>query len=112
MDGKFAGGTDVKFQLRTALDLSGSPGTWTSWLGPDGTSATYFTDPTGGEAMPSAFTSGGDDQWVQYKVFMTSTGLNTPTLSDITLTYVVNAAAESKLLLPVREVAEQSERIL
>ena len=85
-------GTDIKFQLRTAPNSAGSPGTWTSWLGPDGTSATYFTDSTGGETMPSAFTSGGDDQWVQYKAFMTSTGANTPTLSDTTLTYVVNAA--------------------
>ncbi|KKR47497.1 MAG: Cell wall surface anchor family protein [Parcubacteria group bacterium GW2011_GWC2_40_31] len=86
--------TDIKFQLRTAPDSSGSPGTWTSWLGPDGTSDTYFTDPAGGEAIPSAFTSGGNDQWVQYKVFMTGTGLNTPTLSDVTFTYVVNAAPE------------------
>ncbi|MDE1988294.1 MAG: fibronectin type III domain-containing protein, partial [Patescibacteria group bacterium] len=43
-------------------------------------------------AMPSAFTGGGNNQWVQYKVFLTSTGVNTSTLSDITLTYVVNAA--------------------
>lgn len=85
-------GTDVKFQLRTAPDSAGSPGTWTAWLGPDGTSATYFTDPAGGEAMPSAFVGGGNDQWFQYKVFMTSTGASTPTLSDVTLVYAVNAA--------------------
>ncbi|RJQ31022.1 hypothetical protein C4572_03060 [Candidatus Parcubacteria bacterium] len=86
--------TDIKFHLRTAPDSSNSPGTWTSWLGPDGTSDTYFTNPAGGESMPSAFTSGSNDQWVQYKAFMTSNGSSTPTLSDVTLTYVVNAAPE------------------
>ena len=34
--------TDVGFQLRTAPDDSGSPGTWSAWLGPSGT--TIFND--------------------------------------------------------------------
>ncbi len=85
-------GTTVKFQMRTAPDSAGSPGTWTSWMGPDGTSGTYFTDNTGGETMPSALRDGTNDQWFQYKVILATTDPSaTPTLSDVTVTYVVNA---------------------
>ena len=86
--------TDIKFQLRTAPDSSGSPGAWTSWMGTDGTDSTYFTDYTGGETVPSALSDGSNDQWIQYKVFLVSTGTNAPTLSDVTLQYVVNAPPE------------------
>lgn len=85
-------GTDIKFQLQTAPDDSGSPGVWSGWMGPNGTDASYFTDPTGGESLPAALTSGGNDQWIQYKIFLSSSNAAlTPTLSDITFTYVVNA---------------------
>ncbi|MBI2577530.1 MAG: fibronectin type III domain-containing protein, partial [Candidatus Wildermuthbacteria bacterium] len=86
-----AGTTDVKFQLRTSADNT----TWSSWAGPNGTDSDYFTNPAGGEAMPSAFTSGSNDRWLQYKVWLTTTdGDTTPTLSDITITYVVNATPD------------------
>ncbi|MFC1756460.1 fibronectin type III domain-containing protein [Patescibacteria group bacterium] len=88
------GGTDVKFQLQSAPDSSGSPGTPTGWMGPDGTSGTYFSDETGGDALPAALTSGDNDQWMQYKMFLESTGQNTSIVSDTTLTYVVNAPPE------------------
>jgi len=29
-------GTDIRFQMRTAPDSNGSPGAWSSWLGPEG----------------------------------------------------------------------------
>jgi hypothetical protein len=88
------GNTDIKFQIRTAPDSSGSPGVWTDWLGPTG-AGDYYTDPTGGETINSTHTDGLDDQWIQYKVWLeTSDGVNTPTLSDVTLTYVVNAPPE------------------
>src|SRR3990167_8312047 len=35
--------------------------------------------------------NGGDDQWLKYVIFLNSTGYETPTFHDITLTYVVNA---------------------
>lgn len=41
--------------------------------------------------IPAGMKDGAGDQWMQYKVELTSTGANTPTLSDITLTYAVNA---------------------
>ena len=87
-------GTDIKFQVRTAPDSSGSPGTFTGWVGPDGTSNTYFTDPSGGETIPSALSDGSNDQWIQYKVFLTSAGTASPSLNDVTVTYVVNSAPD------------------
>lgn len=96
--------TNIQFQLRTAPDSSGSPGTWTSFLGPDGTTGTYFSNSGTGctkstatvtcTTIPSAFTSGSNDQWVSYKAYLTSSGIATPTLSDATLQYVVNAPPE------------------
>ena len=85
-------GTDAFFQVRTAPDNSGSPGTWTSWIGPDGTSGSYFTDSNGSESIPSVFQSGSDDQWIQYKLFLFTTNVVfSPVISDITLVYAVNA---------------------
>jgi|GEM_PF-920678 len=87
-------GTDAKFQIRTAPDNSGSPGTWSEWMGPTSTSD-YFTNPSGGETMNSAFNDLSGDQWFQYKAILTSTDLSAnPTVSDVTVTYVVNSPPE------------------
>ncbi len=82
-----ASNTGIAFQIRTSPDKIN----WTSWEGPDGTSATTFTDSTGGESMPADFTNVGANRYLQSKVILTSDGASTPTLSDSTLTYVVNA---------------------
>ncbi len=87
-------GTDVRFQVRTAVHDGSIPGTWTSWMGPDGTGASYFTDKNGGESMPSVLRDGLDDQWIQYRAFLVSDGLSAPNLSDVTMQYVVNAPPE------------------
>ena len=83
--------TGVKFQVRTAPDNgSGAPGTWSSWVGPDGTSNSYFTDSTGGQTMPTLTST--NSQWIQYQATLTSDGFSgTPTVSNVTMTYVVNA---------------------
>ncbi len=102
--------TTIKFQMRTAPDASGSPGTWSSWMGPTGTSASYFTDTssacttstvTGGTevdcSVPNtiAIGDGSSDQWIQYKVFLATTnGVQTPILKQVVLVYVVNAPPE------------------
>lgn len=109
--------TDIKFQIRSASDSSGSPGTSTDWCGPDDgdTSTTtcatsaYFTDSSGGESMDEMFTDGLNDQWVQYKVWLktSSDGVYTPTLSEVTLTYVVNASPEFSTTSPA--TASQNE---
>ncbi|OHA18026.1 MAG: hypothetical protein A2743_03185 [Candidatus Taylorbacteria bacterium RIFCSPHIGHO2_01_FULL_43_47] len=87
-------GTDIKFQIQSAPDNGGAPGVWSGFMGPDGTESSYFTDPTGAEDIPAALADASDDQWMQYKVFLTSDGSAAPTLSDVTITYVVNAAPE------------------
>ncbi len=92
-------GTSVKFQLRTAPDDDGSPDeiNETDWVGPDGTSETFFTDPEGGENMPDVISDPetGDNQWFQYKAFLeTDSSSETPTLESVTVVYVVNAPPE------------------
>src|SRR3989344_389583 len=87
-------GTDIKFQIQSAPDNGGAPGVWSGFMGPDGTESSYFTDPTGAEDIPAALADASDDQWMQYKVFLPPDGSAAPTLSDVTITYVVNAAPE------------------
>jgi len=79
-------GTDIKFQIRTAPDSCGSPGSWTDWLGPMGTSD-YYKNSDGNNAINLIHTDGLADQWFQYKVFLTSDGNYTPILSDLTIEY-------------------------
>jgi len=77
------GGSDVLIQLRSSPDNS----SWTGWLGPDGTSEDYFTDPSGNESIPVALRDGANDQWLQYRVILNSGGSDIPVLSDITIDY-------------------------
>lgn len=88
-------GTNIQFQVRTAPDSAGSPGVWTAWMGPDGTSATYFTDSTGvTQAIPAALKDGVNDQWIQYQVTLTSNGTVAPSVGSVTMQYVVNATPQ------------------
>jgi alpha-tubulin suppressor-like RCC1 family protein len=80
--------TDIQFQIRTASTSAGLSSA--DWYGPTGTSS-YFTDASGGDPLPATLADGTEDQWMQYKAILsTSDGLDTPILSDVTLTYVVN----------------------
>ncbi len=96
------GTTGVKFQIRSAPDSSGVPGSYSSFMGPDGTSGTYFTSSSGADAMPSALTNGSGDQWFQYKAFLTTTdnSATPPSLSDVRVTYVANASPEFNTSFP------------
>lgn len=76
----------LRFQLRTAPDNAGSPGTWTEWLGPDG-SDSYFSDPTGDGLANQIHRDGTDDQWVQYRAFLYGTTESSPILEQIDLRY-------------------------
>jgi len=83
--------TDIKFQIRTSPDGT----TWTQpWCGPEngttGTcdSSTYFIDHEGGEIIDDIQKDKSNDQYFQYKAYLSTTdGLNTPTLSDVTVSY-------------------------
>ncbi len=81
--------TSVQYQLRSASSQAGLISS--SWLGPDGTSSTYFTSNLG-ETTPSSLRDGLSDRWLQYKVLLSTDDTSvTPTLYDNTVTYVVNA---------------------
>ena len=76
-------GNDISFQLQTSADGI----TWSGWLGPNGTSASYFTDNTGGETLPASLTDATSDQYMQYQAFFTTDGIASPTLTSVTLSY-------------------------
>jgi alpha-tubulin suppressor-like RCC1 family protein len=96
-------GTDIGFQVRTAIDNAGVPGSWLEWIGPDGTGNTYFTDNTGSEATPAAVKDGAGDQWIQYRAYLMSDGVERPILEDVTTQYVVNAPPELRNVSAVQE---------
>ena len=96
------GGTTVQFQVQTAPDSAGNPGTGTGFVGPDGTSGTYFSNADVADCakvgqtvtcnVPASIQvgDGTNDQWIQYKAFFSSDGQNTPQLDSAKLQYVVN----------------------
>ncbi|OGY97589.1 MAG: hypothetical protein A3A43_00055 [Candidatus Liptonbacteria bacterium RIFCSPLOWO2_01_FULL_56_20] len=93
---------DTSLPSGTTVTISVRAASATSSLG----SATWydFTNATGGcsknsgvvtcptAAVPAALKDGSEDRWFQYKVTLTSTGANTPTVYDVSIGYVVNAA--------------------
>ena len=81
----------VKLQVRSSPDGA----TWSNWCGSsitcDGTD--YFTVSTGvvgGLSTSHPLRLGSDDRYLQYKAFLTSGGSATPTITSITVQYVVN----------------------
>ena len=84
--------TTVRFQLRTGSTtstLNAAP-----FVGPDGTASSYFTTNTG-ETTTSTMRDGSADRYFQYKAYLDTTNQAfTPTLSSVTVTYVVNAPPE------------------
>jgi len=78
-------GTDIKFQIRTAATEGGLSSA--TWYGPTGT-GDYYT--TSGTAINSVHDG---DRWIQYKAYFSGPGDDTPTFSDISITYSAQAAA-------------------
>lgn len=72
--------TDIQIQLRSGdtVDLSGI-----DWVGPDGTSATYFTEPVTTQ-LPEILQN---HRYIQYKLYFTSDLVNTPVLEAIRINY-------------------------
>ena len=89
-------GAQVKFQVRTGSSTTTLSAA--AWVGPDGTAATYFTDPAGGENTSSTMRDGLGDQFMQYKAYFISDGFVSPSLTGVTVTYVVNASPEIQTL--------------
>jgi Tfp pilus assembly protein PilV len=69
-------GTTLKFQIASNNDNA----TW-NYVGPDGTSATYFVSP---ETIPLSDVSG---RYFRYQASLSTTSANTPVINDVTLTY-------------------------
>ncbi|MFZ2882740.1 MAG: hypothetical protein WA019_06730, partial [Candidatus Moraniibacteriota bacterium] len=94
--------SNIGFQMRS----SGDDVTWTDWLGPDGTSTTYFDDISAGcskvgDVVTCDIDEGtalGDttnDRYFQYKAYLISaTGTYYPTLNSVNVTYSVNMFPE------------------
>lgn len=107
-----AAGTDVQIQMRTAADSAGVPGTWSSWMGPDGTSATFWNSAdthSGGcsgagaiscTTLPPTLRDAVSDQWIQYRVTLVSSLDDTPVVSNVALTYdAVNVAGSGSVII-------------
>lgn len=80
-------GCDIKFQIKTAPDSGGLPGTWSSsWSGPDGEDGdeTDYYTVAEGEIIHFDHNS---DQWIKYKVILSGNGANTPVLSGVDFYY-------------------------
>ena len=106
--------TDIRIQLRTAADNSGSPGTWSDWFGPDSTSSSYWNSANTTVVVSGQCSGSGsitceaaavvrdliNDQWLQYKVEAVSSAPDsTPTFSDVTLSYGGGVAASGEFIL-------------
>ncbi|KKQ14270.1 MAG: hypothetical protein US30_C0002G0001, partial [Candidatus Moranbacteria bacterium GW2011_GWF2_36_839] len=97
----FPSDTVIKFQMQTSADNS----TWSDFMGPDGTNATYFYTGSGCTKTDSLVTCDLDNvpnlgesennHYFKYKAYLISeTGVDTPALNSVTVTYVVNANPE------------------
>jgi len=98
--------TNIQFQVRSSADgLS-----WTDWMGIDGSENTFFSEADGSDVYPVVLTDGVDDQWAQYRVFLSSAdGSATPTLSSVDLQYVVNGPPEFQNVSAFQIAAGQSD---
>lgn len=113
-------GTDVKFQMRSATTSADL--TWHNWCGYEDTSANcaggyYFTATSSNVSLPSTHTlkSAGagspvqDDRWYQYRILFYASPTSTPVVSDITITYAVNARPEFDMTYGTRGVSVSSQ---
>jgi hypothetical protein len=73
--------TEIKFQLRTASTQAGLSAK--NYVGYDGTSKTNYTTSDTNDIW-----SGHDEEpWIQYKIYLSTSGIDTPILHDVTITY-------------------------
>lgn len=94
-DASLPSGTTVTISLRTAATSGGLTGAWTDFTNAtSGCSKSAATTTCSSSAIPSAMKDGSGDRWFQYKVTLTSTGANTPTVGEVDVQYVVNAPPE------------------
>ncbi len=90
---------DLLVRIRTAPDNGGTPGTWTDFVGPDGSNASYWsrnnvfnggcsgTTTIACSTLPTMLSDASNDRWIQYQVTLSSAGDVAPTLADISIAY-------------------------
>lgn len=93
-----SGGSTAQFQIRTSADNN----TWTSYLGPDGTTGTYFSNAAAGCSGSGTVTcsisdaisigDGASDRYYQYKAYLTPVTTAPATIDNLVVQYVVNVA--------------------
>ena len=76
-----AGSGTIQFQIRTADTQTNLASA--TWVGPDGTSATYYT--LSGTSVVTA--PGASKRWIQYQAQFSENGSETPILDDLSITY-------------------------
>jgi len=93
--------TTVNFYVRTGADTATLAAA--SWVQVASTTSGYLTSGctnTNGSisctsaVIPAGMKDGAGDEWLQYKIELSSNGLYTPTIGDVTVKYVVNAPPE------------------
>ncbi|MFA6097503.1 MAG: fibronectin type III domain-containing protein, partial [Candidatus Paceibacterota bacterium] len=107
-DAALPAGTSLKFKMQTSPTGS----VWSDWKGPSNTTGAednfYYTTAidrdsycldSGGTitcTVPAGhdFKTGANDTWFQYKLWLNSDGADTPTLSSVSVSYVVNATPQ------------------
>lgn len=80
-DNQSVPGGSIKFQIRTAStseDLSSA-----TWIGPNGTDSTYYETSRTQIVLPN----NNNNQYFQYKLFMTSDGVSSPVINSIRINY-------------------------
>ncbi|MBA7567559.1 hypothetical protein ES708_09274 [subsurface metagenome] len=77
--------TNIQFQIRTAATEGGLSAA--TWYGPTGTGDYYTTSGTNINSVHDG------DRWIQYKAYFSGPGGDTPTLSDVSITYSAEAVS-------------------
>lgn len=98
--GTFPAGTTAQFQIRTASDSgSGFPATWSSFLGPAGTTDSYL-NPGGSETINVSHRDAVNDRWFQFRLVLGSSNTaNAATISTVTVSYEFDPPAPTGVTL-------------
>ncbi|MDA3815075.1 MAG: hypothetical protein PF549_01780, partial [Patescibacteria group bacterium] len=111
-DETLAGSSNVVFQIRSSANNS----TWTSWVGPDGTTESWFSDPNGGETSGAGFRDQVSDRYYQYRAILISNivgGTEWPTVDNVNVDYelpdMATRAYESSFVSSIKDAGTAQE---
>lgn len=96
-------GTTVTVSLRTADSSANLTSAWTDLTNASPDCAKAGTTVTcGAAALPAGMQDGTGDRWFQYKISMSSTGVNTALVSSVSVQFVINASPEVRNVTAVQ----------